>query len=140
MIEQIKNKQVFLFVYTVLVVVAALVATFIDTPRPYKNITFKADENAPDGYTPCKMVFNIDENYLLNMTFLLPYENHHQEDRLKQMMPKIKNAVIQKMDGKRAAMIRNGELGKFKAELVAIINNELNTSFKDIYFDQVNLY
>lgn len=139
--ESIKNKRVFLFVYAVLVVVAALLATFIDIiPMPYKKVAFQAEENAPDGYTPCKMVFNIDENYLLNMTFLLPYENRRQEDKLKQMMPKIKNAIIQKVDGNRAAMIRNGELGKFKAELVVIINKELNTSFEDIYFDRVNLY
>jgi len=139
--DLIKSKQAFLLVYTVLVVVAALAATFIDVnPVPYKKVAFKAGENAPDGYTPCKIVFNVDQNYLLNMTFLLPYENRRQEDKLKRMMPKIKNAIIQKMDGKRAAMIRNGELGKFKAELVAIINKELNTSFEDIYFDQVNLY
>ena len=139
--DSIKNKQAFLFVYTVLVVLAALAATFIDIiPMPYKKIAFNAEENAPDGYTPCKIVFNIDQNYLLNMTFLLPYENRRQEDKLKQMMPKIKNAIIQRMDGHRADMIRNGELGKFKAELVAIINKELNTSFEDIYFDRVNLY
>ena len=139
--KPIKNKQLILLVYSVLMVVAALVATFIDIiPISYKIIAFKADKNAPDGYTPCKIVFNIDENNLLSMTFLLPYENRRQEDRLKQMMPKIKNAIIQKMDGKRAAMIRNGELGEFKTELVTIINKELNTSFKDIYFERVNLY
>ena len=139
--ESIKNKRAFLFVYTVMVVVAALAATFIDiNPMPYNKFAFDSEENAPDGYTPCKIVLNIDQNYLLNMTFLLPYENRRQEDKLKQMMPKIKNAIIQKMDGHRADMVRNGELGKFKAELVAIINWELNTSFKDIYFDRVNLY
>ena len=137
--ESIKNKRVFLIAYTVLMVVAALIATFFNI-KPYGNIAFKAGKNAPKGYAPCEMVFNIDENYLLTMTFLMPYKNRRQEKKMKKMMPQIKNAIIQKMDGRRASMIRSGELEKFKAELVAIINKEMDASLEDIYFDRVNLY
>ena len=137
--ESIKSKQTFLITYTVLMVIAALVATFFNF-KPYGNVAFKAGKDTPKGYTPCEMVFNIDENYLLTMTFLMPYKNRHQEKKMKKMIPQIQNAIIQKMDGSKASMIRSGELGKFKEELVAIINKEMDTSLEDIYFDRVNLY
>ena len=136
-----ENKKVILAVYAAVTVAIALVVTFVDmTPRQLDKITFQNNEGFPAGYVPCKVVFNFDEDNLVNMTFLLPSENHRQENRLKQMMPKIKNTIIEKMDGKRTAMIRNGELGKFKEEIVAIINEEMDTSFDTVYFHEINLY
>lgn len=136
-----ENKKVVLAIYTAVMIAIALMVTFIDlTPTQLDQITFQNNEGFPTGYAPCEMVFNIDEDSLINMTFLLPCENRRQENRMKQMMPKIKNTIIEKMDGKQTAMIRNGELGKFKEEIVAIINEEMDTSFDTIYFHEINLY
>jgi flagellar basal body-associated protein FliL len=74
------------------------------------------------------------------MKVLLPSENRQQNKELTQALPKIKHRIIEKMDDKKAKMIRNGNLASFKKELVSIVNQELKTPVKDLYFQQVNLY
>ena len=59
---------------------------------------------------------------------------------MSEALPKIKHRIIENMDNKKAKMIRNGNLASFKKELVGIVNQELKSPVKDLYFQQVNLY
>ena len=135
-----KPKQLFLIIYSVLIVGGAIATSYMNMGPKLDKVVFKQKDGVPNGYTSCKVAVNIDENYLLDMTFLLPYKDSRQEAELDRLMPRIKNSIIEKMNTKTATMIRNGELGKFKKELVTIINKETNSSFDNIYFEKVNLY
>ncbi len=139
--KMIKEKKVFLGIYSTLVVTIALFITFIDTsPKHLKKFFIESPEGTPYGYVSCHVTLNIDEYYLLNMKFLLPSENRRQEKELNRILPKIKHRIIENMNNQKADMIRNGKLADFKRELVGLVNQELETPVKDIYFQQVNLY
>lgn len=139
--KRIKQKQLFLAAYSVGVVILALIFTFLDTsPEAIKKFLFIRPDHVPYGYVSCHVTLNIDENYLLSMKVLLPSENRRQNKELEQALPKIKHRIIEEMDSKKAKMIRNGNLASFKKELVGIVNGELKTPVKDLYFQQINLY
>lgn len=137
----IKQKRLFLVIYSVGVVLCALFLTFMDTsPRGLKKLLSMWSDDIPYGYVSCHVTFNIDEYYLLNMKLLLPSENRRQNNELTEALPKIKHRIIENMDNEKATMIRNGRLASFKKELVGLVNQELKRPVKDLYFQQVNLY
>lgn len=139
--KMIKQKQLFLVIYSVSVVLIALILTFLDTsPKQLKKLLLMEPDDIPYGYVSCHVTLNIDEYYLLNMKVLLPSENRRQNNEISEALPKIKHRIIEKMDRKKAKMIRNGNLASFKKELVGIVNQELKKPVKDLYFQQVNLY
>ena len=136
----ITQKQLFLAAYSVCVVIFALIFTFLDiSPKQIKKLLIRPDD-VPYGYVSCHVTLNINEYYLLNMKVLLPSENRRQNKELNRALPKIKHRIIENMDSKKATMIRNGDLASFKKELVRIVNEELKTPVKDLYFQQINLY
>lgn len=139
--RKITQKQLFLAFYSVTVVLLALVFTFWDTsPKELKKLFFVRPDDVPYGYVSCHVTLNINEYYLLNMKVLLPSENRRQNKELSRALPKIQHRIIEKMDDKKAKMIRNGNLASFKKELIHIVNGELKEPIKDLYFQQVNLY
>lgn len=136
-----KQKRLFLTIYSISVVLVALVLTFLDTsPNGIKKLLRLQPEGVPYGYVSCHVTFNIDEYYLMNLKLLLPSENRRQNNEISEALPKIKHRIIERMDSEKATMIRNGNLASFKKELVGIVNQELKRPVKDLYFQQVNLY
>jgi len=132
-----KYRSILVFYGTCIFVAMVIFAYFEVENHFLKGLIFHKKPAYPYSYKKCESVSNLDHKNILYLKFFIPCKDKRYDKLLGREIPKIKHIINMQITPPMKGMIAAGELSAFKKALVITLNQNLDISIEDVYFEEI---